>query len=91
MAPEPGGGDHGVEALVGEPVLLQAADGVGDLRRRDVVPFVAEGAQVLVEARDLLDDTHDAGLVAVALEVAADALVDPSYGDAVELASRITL
>ena len=74
---ESGGGNGGVEVLVREPVLLQAAYGVRDLRRRDVVAFVAEGTQVVVEARDLFDHAHDAGFVPIALEVPPDTLVDP--------------
>ena len=41
------------------------------------MPFVAGGAEVVVEARDLFDHTHDAGFVAVALEVPPDPFVDP--------------
>ena len=75
--PESGGGDSGVEVLVREPMLLQAAYGVRDLRRRDVVAFVAGGTEIVVEARDLFDHTHDAGFVAIALEVPPDPLVNP--------------
>ena len=80
MAPSPAAAMVGVESGVGQPVLLQATDGVGDLRRRDVVALVAESAEVVVEARDLLDHAHDAGLVPVALEVPPDALVDALVG-----------
>src|ERR1019366_9457123 len=41
------------------------------------MPLVAEGAEVLVEARDLLNHTHDASFVPIALEVSPDSLVDP--------------
>ena len=42
--------------------------------------LVAEATELVVEARHLLDHAHDPGLVAVALEVAPDGLVDPLEG-----------
>ena len=80
MAPEAGGGDHRVQTLVRQAMALQPADGVGDLSRGHSVLFEAEGAQLVVEPRHLLDHAHDAGLVPIALEVAADRLVDPLVG-----------
>ena len=49
--PEAVGGDDRIESSVGEPVTLQATDGVRDLRRVDAMPLVARmRVELLVEA-----------------------------------------
>src|SRR5579871_4883740 len=70
--PEGRGRDVRVDRRVGEPEALQAPDGTGDLLAVAGVAGAAHGEHVLVVAHDLLDHSHDARLVAVALEVAAD-------------------